>query len=65
MTEAGAIVLRDSLEQIKDLARLHLADSLPFPVVGRAETDFIAFGSRDNACYGLCLLAVCIQIRPA
>ena len=57
MTEAGAIILGDELEQIEDLVRLRLADPFPLPVGGRAEPDFITFRSGDEGRHCLRVLA--------
>jgi hypothetical protein len=62
VTEAGAIVLGDELEQIEDLLCLRLADPFPLSVSGRAESNFITLRSGDEGRYCLRILAARTQI---
>ena len=56
------MVLRDAPKEIQNLARLTLTDSLSTPVGRRTESDFIAFGGRNEGRDRLRLVAVCAQI---
>jgi hypothetical protein len=62
VTEAGATILGDELEQIEDLTGLRLADPLALSVGGRTESDFITLRGCDEGSYCLRVLAASAQV---